>query len=372
MRPFQVYLLMSFKLINNYEITKLCEENVYFSFTFIYLALLIITCLLSKKKERDLLSRDVTNELKGIGILFVIIGHLAIHVIEPKNYYLAFSDFGVSIFFMLSGFGLSRSYFSKPMKLKSFILRRLTKVLIPYWIATLFIVIIDYQILNRQYSTIDLTLTMVGVNFSATTRHIDYVRWYITALILWYAIFAICWKHFQKNSLSILMPVLGFILFLINYYILHLGYAFLSFPLGVVLGIKFDFVRDKLEEIDSNYIHLIVLIGLIIPYTFMRFIVPDVTNLMPYIIIELLKEVSWIIFSFSLAILLSRCTLYVSNFLVFFGVYSYELFLFHGAFMIKYDLVLFRGPFFFTFWPYLISMIIISIIFKKLVFIRLQ
>jgi len=65
---------------------------------------------------------------------------------------------------------------------------------------------------------------------------------------------------------------------------------------------------------------------------------------LPSIVFKALEEANSILFSFSLVIILAALGMkgYHSTFLCFCGTISYELFLLHGAFLIKYNPIIIR------------------------------
>ena len=83
---------------------------------------------------------------------------------------------------ILSGFGLTSSV--KTLNLNKFISKRIVRVLVPYWIATVFILILDYLILGIFLQPANIVLTFIGANFNKEISHIDYVRWYVTFILV--------------------------------------------------------------------------------------------------------------------------------------------------------------------------------------------
>lgn len=173
----------------NYEISKISVENPNFVNLVIIIMLFFISVLfLGKRQSWKILDRNQTNQLRGISILSIIVGHLWVHVSSIKPSLLMGGE-GVALFLVLSGFGLTRSFYEKKPSITSFFIRRIERIMFPYWFITFIIIVLDYVILARVYSPKDIVLTLFGINISSTTYHIDYVRWYITLLLFWYIIF---------------------------------------------------------------------------------------------------------------------------------------------------------------------------------------
>jgi peptidoglycan/LPS O-acetylase OafA/YrhL len=356
-------------LYQNHNFTKIEDPYIiYFTAVFYFLIIILTFKKINDRNNFDFINRAHSDELKGIAILFVVIGHVGWHVLGPKSKqnFISFADFSVSLFFILSGYGLYLSSKYKELTGRQFLKNRLNRVLIPYWTATFIIVCIDYCIFNISYNLHDLLFTLSGINLSQVTKHIDYVRWYITVLLFWYIIFYIVYKIFYKNFNILIFSffIIGITTTLLNYYILHLGYALLSFPFGVFLGINHDQINKILKNITKRKLWILILIfGLALSYFGIRTIIPKISNMIPYIFIVFAEEVLYILFSTCLIFITLEFN--TSKLMQYIGKYSYDIFLLHGAFMVKYDTILFRGPIVFTFWFYFIIILIMSILFQR-------
>jgi hypothetical protein len=97
--------------LQNFETLKLATSEPYNP---VILALLVLAIAVSCRKQTTrFLDRTQTDQLKGLAILLVVIGHLGYHAITPQAA-LTFGSEGVALFLMLSGFGLTRSSFHAP------------------------------------------------------------------------------------------------------------------------------------------------------------------------------------------------------------------------------------------------------------------
>ena len=125
-------------MFQNHEIIKMDAPDAILSSTLIYAALAVLSfCCLKKTADNSFLNRNTTEQIRGIAILFVVVGHIGAHILSTSDNWLILADYGVAIFFLLSGFGLARSYMTKDLIIKDFIVRRLSRVMIPYCLATL-------------------------------------------------------------------------------------------------------------------------------------------------------------------------------------------------------------------------------------------
>ncbi len=159
---------------SNYEFVKLVIPCPMMQ-NLILLSIFAIVALISRKKETTtFLDKTQTDQLKGIAILLVVLGHLWVHVSRVRAIP-ALGDYAVSLFLILSGFGLSISQITKTIN-SNFIFKRFRRVIIPYWLITLFILVADFLLLNKTYSITDVMATFAGVNLSRNLRQIDYTR----------------------------------------------------------------------------------------------------------------------------------------------------------------------------------------------------
>lgn len=360
-------------MFQNHEIIKIVNPNGFSSSIFIYFVIAAISvCFYGKKNKNSFMNIEDSEQLRGMAILFVLIGHIGIHTLTTKGTWIVLGDYGVSIFFILSGFGLARSYAKKKLVLKEFLLRRLSRVMIPYCLATIIILILDYILIDRVYSLKTIIMTMCGINLSIVAKHIDYVRWYITVLLIWYLFFALYWKLFSEKIRITAFIITGLVLVCFNYYFNILGYAFMSFPCGIIIAVYYDNICKKLEQINHRILLIASISCVLVTYTSSEFLFPQIENIIPYIGIVYFQEFLWVYFTFCISIIIYVIPSYTSPFLKFIGKYSYEIFLFHGVFMIKYDFILYKGPLYFTFWPYFLFIILISVTIKKLIFNKAQ
>ena len=87
-------------------------------------------------QDSKLASLDV---LRGIAIISVLIAHFwPVYLPAPGALTILFGQFGVTLFFFLSGFLMDRTYADEP-RLLPFVIRRTMRILPMYWISILLI-----------------------------------------------------------------------------------------------------------------------------------------------------------------------------------------------------------------------------------------
>ena len=342
----------SHDLIADYQINKLFIAEPDLVNIMIILLLFVLSVISVKRSsQHQILHFSQTQQLKGMAIFFIVLGHLWVHVAASSPYFV-FSGDAVSLFLILSGFGLTRSIEKEKLTLKEFLAKRVKKVMVPYWIATIVILLFDSYFLNRHLSYEHLAMTFLGLNLYPETSHIDYVRWFVTFILIWYMTFFIVFKNFQDNkflSLSLLF-LYALVTLPVCYYFIDLGwYQFFSFPIGCALALYYENVISIYQR-HKNML-LIASIGvfsyvLLIKFALWHSHINDyVFAAVPNILLKFYYEFNSIVVSIAVLLLFNRICHkgYYSRFLKFLGEYSYELFLLHGAFLIKYNPVIKGG-----------------------------
>ena len=109
--------------------------------------------------------------LRGIAILFVLLGHI--------GYYVRGGAGGVVLFLVLSGYGLNLS--CEKNGLDFFWSKRIRKVFLPYWIVGLF-VLVGWRVTSPRM----MLCTLLGLDFGQLA---DPTMWYISFLLLWYLLY---------------------------------------------------------------------------------------------------------------------------------------------------------------------------------------
>lgn len=362
--------------LNNFEVVKINMYhvdlyNLFLCAFFVMLALLWRRKQKNHKNESQILCVAQTNQLRGLAIICVVIGHFWVHVVSQTPHILFGGD-AVALFLLLSGFGLTVTSKGQVENILRFIRKRGRKVLIPYWISTVFILTLDYFLLERTYSWQNYLVTFAGVNINPIVRNIDYVRWYITFQLFWYVIFALIFRYTKGLVAIFLFLIVPSFLFVFDYYVTRLGwYQVFAFPSGVLLG----YFYDSVERFFNRFVRLFTWGSVILfccVLVFKTYNQQLVEPYIPSIVFKALKE------SVSLVLCLTVicfCAIWgkkgkVSVFLSFCGGISYELFLLHGPFLVKYNPVIRAGApetVVMYFLLYMALMMLLALTFKQVV-----
>lgn len=330
----------------NYEVTKLHINNPVLLNSLIYLTLFIAILATLRKSPSTLLDFSQTEQLKGLAMIFVVVGHFWYHVCNENDSFLVFGDNAVTLFLLLSGYGLMSSNMARKVHAREFFTKRLRKILVPYWLVTLGIIIADYVLLQKSYHLHELILTFAGINVSKATQYLDHTRWFITLLLINYLAFFVCARLWKPHYATLILIFFSISLILLRRYELFpLGGRdqLLAFPLGCLLavvgpvtwwnaaGMRHQLAIVMLVALTMLSIYLISIIGWpSASFFFEKGLIFLQSYVLPYLFCLLC------IVSISLLASLG----YISRFLSLCGSLSYELYLVHGPLLIKYNPIL--------------------------------
>lgn len=164
------------------------------------LLLLCIAALVTNDNHRLYEKRNLTDIVKWVAAVAVVIYHLCIFYMHSPTLAteLRFGSLSVSIFFFLSGYGLIYSYSLKGEKyLKSFLVRRMSKITIP--LLTAYAIYIPLlRIINNREGVKEAILSLFS--FEPLLPY----SWYVTEIILLYLFFYITMRFIPKYKLIIL------------------------------------------------------------------------------------------------------------------------------------------------------------------------
>jgi membrane-bound acyltransferase YfiQ involved in biofilm formation len=404
----------------NHDVTKIpVEQPIIFNLSLFFVFTFLILISLRKTLDDKPLSILQTNQMKGLSMLIIIIHHLSVHALEKPSDLLIFRNtgfIGVTLFLIISGFGLSTSMQTKGIK--NFFNKRFTKVYIPFLFAMLLEVSLNYFLSTRNFN-----LYTTLFNIFLNVQKIDRNMWFIVFIFLWYGITYISFRLNLSNKLKIIFLFsvsLGMLLVpqIPEYWKIN---AF-SFPFGCWLGLNYKFITPKLTNLinKKNKLFFGIIIGcfalsiITLGMAFVAYkygqlasgLLFSITTIILYVCLRNKKATretyieylyglftiafvslnylnvssdydlagnifrnisgfSGAVFIASILSLMLKFNLY-SAFLNWIGDISFELYLLHGMFMYSFDFILFRGNINVTFFIYLIAICLMSIFFQNI------
>ena len=162
--------------------------------------LLLLGCRLPKGKEwqEEPLGMESAKAIKGFATVCIIIHHLSQQLMESAGVLAPFSEFGVlfvGIFFFFSGYGLYTSLKTKEDYLKGFLKKRLTTILVPFFVCTAVFVVAAF-ICGRLFSPLSLLSVFSG--WTMINQHM----WYIIEIAIFYVAFFVIYKLIKNRTVA--------------------------------------------------------------------------------------------------------------------------------------------------------------------------
>lgn len=184
-----------------------------------------------------MISRDNTTHLKAFAIIIVMVGHLiTVNKTPFPNELRWIASFGVTIFLILSGYGLMKSF--EKNGLSGFFKKRILTVLIPFYVMSTITFFVDGP---SEKSFTDLLNTFTFTNLEMS---IDGTMWYIYFISIWYVLFYFAARLIKsKIIICITLFALASIFIYNNPFIGHENLRFqttlhaYSFPIGILLSL---------------------------------------------------------------------------------------------------------------------------------------
>ncbi len=272
---------------------------------------------MQEKADLCSLDRNRTTVLRGIGIILVLLGH--------TGYVEWGGAGGVVIFLILSGYGIDQTCTGKGFS--GYWIKRIKRVWIPYVLASL------YHIAANQITDPKAILcTVVGLDLNLGCLA-DKTMWYISYILLWYLAYYMIARLSSligKTSLQQTVKCIGLLATAYGFRALcvlgfwHSGslawlYQF-AFPLGVILS-RMSFLRARKPFCTGIWLTL--------------FLASTLYTLSAYAHEYSLKSAMAMGFLFIAASQLISFRGTGERILLWFGTYSYSLYLFEGMVLEK-------------------------------------
>lgn len=281
--------------------------------------LLFFYCLgwIGKEKERySLLSIRHTTLLRGWAILTVLFCHIGRALGVGKIQFIA--GIGVSLFLILSGYGLHQSY--KKNGLEGFWSKRLFRVILPYYAISFLLCFLLGELSGAKIVQILIFKPM----------------WYISYLLVWYLLFyaaAMICRRYQAGDrqMLILLAVSAAVWFVIDSLFFAAGDTvelrarqMPSFVFGVALSMFPDDMISKMKGGRGGYKAALTLLSVICLFmTQIKFI-----ESFPPILFNIIALPT--VFILAATVLVSSfyfIRIWNNRFLFFMGKYSFEIYL---------------------------------------------
>ena len=202
------------------------------------------------------------NSLRGIFALEIVIGHCVRYESCPLTPLGNFMLISVGYFFFVSGYGLARSYHTKPGYMDSFIKHRILKLLTLAIGALIIVTLIAYiSPIYTDFKSISTSPLILAK--SALVR----TNWYMRELMLLYICFFIVFRFVKKYRIALLctfIVIICAILYMAGYTRCWFA-SIICFPLGIIFYENINLILDRLKTINGKLITLFFIgLGLIL------------------------------------------------------------------------------------------------------------
>ena len=322
------------------------------------------------KEPGENFTRNTTVAFRGLAIVLLLLGHLSEKCIEGVTYLEDGGRWAVVVFLFVSGVSLSKTYGLAALD-KRFILNRIRRLAIPFWLTLALFLALDHYLLGYYYSIKRIILAIGGIMYPwPPMGH----AWFITYLIFLYGLYyfvSLLRISTQKKAYTLfLLSYLSMLIIintrLFNYFALWVIYTAV-FPAAVFIGLYRNQIFDHLRVLfgKSRVLYVVIMLALLAYYlqgsahgwlSQPDNVLRTVHTFQPFTMVASLTMFAFIIDSFH----------YQSKILLLLGEYSYEIYLLHFPFMEYYDFVLFRQPLIAYFYIYCAAIFLMSYIVRKI------
>lgn len=280
--------------------------------------------------NQNFLSKNNTNQIKGLMVLTVILHHVAQRMISPSLMY-PFRYFGylaVSVFILLSGYGLTTSQKRNEYFFKTFLSKRFNRVYIPFILINIITVIVYTTLLNEHYTLSNIIAYIVG------TTLIDPTTWFVIMIILSYICYYIVFSLFSKQTALKLLTLYSISYCLFCIYIGLSNYWYISifaFPLGVYVSLHLENIFSILQNKKIIFASMITFQVLFAMYIIAHFVCMNVLKsgeIIANFVVWICGTASSIAFVIFMLGLMTKID-FRSKIFTFLGLISYEMYLVH-------------------------------------------
>lgn len=353
--------MVNFVTYSHYQIAL---ANPTTTFGVIFAVLLGLIGITVRKTENRFFDVRTTTSLRGAAVLFLLFGHLSIHCLEQKMWFNFGGYWAVIIFLFISGHGLYQRYQLSSTSL-GFWTKRLSKLYIPLWITLALFIALDYSLIDLSHSPAEIALNFMGFHQTDLFVRVNAAAWFVGYAMALYAIFWTASRMPYSEHVKVFVVCLFcfFVFMLIrltsikNYSSIWLQYT-IVFPVGILFGKYKDTLQALLPKKIANQLLLLI------PAFLSVLLFHKWNDLFAAAGFGLVRPLALIIPIVLLAPLYETMG-FQSGFLLLLGNYSYEIYLLHVPFMVKYDFFLFRKPLYISFFAYFVILLIAAYLLAK-------
>lgn len=314
--------------------------------TWIFSAIFFIAVLVSTRRRQitGWFPATLTTELKGLAILMIVLSHIGYFLVNDHRFLWPLTiaaGVGVNLFLFLSGYGLTVSQLQKDLSVWQFYRKRLLKLFTPFWFILLVFLVLDFLTLKITYPPVYLGQAFLGIFTHADLyQDINSPFWYFTFILGYYLLFPLLFFKRWPWLSALALYVVGYLIIYFSPtqldYVLYLyKIHIIAFPLGVLAAwliskLKTPEILEKLSRGWSAVGYYLIMVVLLATFVYTNYNsgIGASANFEQGMSILAVLAISFIF-------ILKKVEF---KLLSLFGLYSYEIYLFHWPLMYRYDI----------------------------------
>lgn len=268
-------------------------------------------------------SKQVTVPLRGLLAIGIVLHHLSLRLVEASPdchwIWLQFSFWGapiVAVFFFLSGYGLMVSLITKGQKyLDGFLKKRLFKIVLPLVLCSIVFEATSITLWGGQIADFRKDWPFLPNCWFCVTIIIYYFAFYITALL------------FKSSPIKVAYSMWLFsFVYVFLFKVMDFCNWWYQMVLSINIGMTLAYYETAIRNVLYKYKRIIVLLLFLLTFLSVYWASCSKTDNFPVGMMVLSLVVGLLIYS-------SLCLRPIKSnrLLTFFGRYSFEIYLIHGA-----------------------------------------